>query len=122
MLLMLTPTLACAMTFCPMQEAVAAQAEPEHKSCHDMMEPEKEEPSSLMFMLDCMGVDLFQQDHSFDIRPDMVLSDIDHVWGDFTSEYNFRPENINAIRDPPDKHIELRGQPSLIHITQRFRN
>ncbi len=114
MFLMLTPILTCAMTFCPMQSAQAAGSE----SCHDMEDEGAEPP---MFSIDCMGIDLFQQDTNHDFQPDLVLTSIDPVWSDLVADYNFRPEYINSIRGPPDKFIEPRGQPSIILNTQRFR-
>lgn len=111
MLLMLTPILVCAMAFCPMQ-AQAAEGEPCHQS---------DDNQGLMLSLDCMGVDLFQQDISNDIQPDQSVDSVVFAWADLVAEYNFQPDNINSIRGPPDRTIDPQSQPSLILTTQRFR-
>lgn len=114
MFMMLTPVLVCTMTFCPMQSAQAAEPKP----CH---ETEEKGSTSLMLVLDCMGVDLFQQDTSLDFQPNLIMTDVSHTWFDLAVDYNFLPKNVNNIRGPPDKYIEPRGQPSIILTTQRLR-
>lgn len=111
-LLMFTPVLVCAMAFCPMQAAQAAEMEPCHQS---------DDNQGLMLSLDCMGVDLFQQDVSNDIQPDLSVDSIYYAWVDLVAEYSFQPNNINGIRGPPDRTIDPQNQPSLILTTQRFR-
>ncbi len=111
-LLMLTPVLMCAMAFCPMQAAQAADAQP----CH-----EADGHDGLMLAMDCMGVDLFQADVSNDIQPDLSLDSIDYAWVDLVAYYNFLPSNINGIRGPPDRAERPNTDPSLILTTQRFR-
>jgi hypothetical protein len=113
-LLMLTPVMACAMTFCPMQSAQAAEPEP----CHETEDKGAELP---MLVFDCMGVDLFAQDVSFDYQLDQQLDTIDFAWADLTTEYNLYGRHGNAIRGPPDWLHISQTQPSLILTTQRFR-
>lgn len=113
-LLMLTPVLVCTMTFCPMQSAQAAEPKP----CH---EAEEKGSKSLMLVLDCMGVDLFQQDTSLDFQPEIIITDVNHTWFDLTADHSLLLEKVNSIRGPPDKYTEPRGQPSIILTTQRFR-
>lgn len=110
-LLMLTPILACGMAFCPTM-ANAAEQEP----CH-----QTDDNDGVMLVVDCMGVDLFQQDASNDIQPDQSVDNIDYVWADLVADYSFKPDNINGIRGPPDRVIDPQSQPSLILTTQRFR-
>lgn len=112
--LMLTPVLACAMTFCPMQSAQAAEPEP----CHETEDKGAKLP---MLALDCMGIDLFAQDISFDYQPDQQLDTLDFTWVNLTTEYDFNVGHDNAIRGPPDWSHISQTQPSLILTTQRFR-
>ncbi len=111
--LMLTPVLACAMAFCPMQTAQAAEQEP----CHEA----EDNDSGPMLALDCMGVDLFQQDVSNDIQPDSSVDSSSYVWADQVADYSFLPGSINSIRGPPDRGKQPQNQPSTILTTQRFR-
>ncbi|GJL85420.1 MAG: hypothetical protein DHS20C02_11950 [Micavibrio sp.] len=110
-LLMLTPVLACGMAFCPTM-ANAAEQQP----CH-----ETDGNDGPMLVVDCMGVDLFQQDVSNDIQPDLSVDNVDYAWADLVADYNFQPDNINGIRGPPDQALRPQPQPSIILTTQRFR-
>lgn len=114
-LLMLMPSLACAMTYCPMQ---SAQAE-EQKPCHQSEDGKKDGP---MLTLDCLGVDLFQQDAQADVpQPQSFVDIINFAWADLAADYNFLPVNIHGIRGPPDWAERTPNQPSIILTTQRFR-
>ena len=109
-LLAITPSLACAMTTCPMQSAMAGDAMP----CHG-------DNDTLMLMQDCMGVDFFSQDVSYDIQINQPVDDVDIAWADLTPAYHSEPHQINAIRGPPPR-INIAGlQPSIYFTTQRFR-
>ncbi|MCB9982721.1 MAG: hypothetical protein H6861_03465 [Rhodospirillales bacterium] len=112
---MLTPILTCAMPFCPMKGAQAAEAKP----CHQSKDSKKSGP---MMALDCMGVDLFQPSLQADVpQPDTSVDVIHFVWADLTADYGFQPVDIHGIRGPPDWAGRTPGQPSLILTTQRFR-
>jgi len=111
-LLMLTPVLVCAMSFCPMQSAQAAQSEP----CH-----QTDDNKGIMLSLDCMDVDLFQSDTANDIQPDLTIDSVDYVLADLTSGWSLTPANIHGIRGPPERTTEPYVRPSLILTTQRFR-
>ena len=114
--LMLTPVLACAMTFCPMQSAQAAEPEP----CHET--GDKDTGAELpMLALDCMGIDLFSQDMSVDYALDQQADAPDFTWANLTTEYDFNEGHDNAIRGPPDWLHITQTRPSLILTTQRFR-
>jgi hypothetical protein len=114
-LIMLTPSLACAMTYCPMQSANTG----EQKPCHQSKDSKKDGP---MLVLDCMSIDLFSQDIQTALPQPEDLSDTVHfAWADLTPDYSFQPANIHAIRAPPDWSATPPGQPSLILTTQRFR-
>lgn len=111
-LLMLTPVLVCAMSFCPMQSAQAAQGEPCHQTGDN---------KGIMLSLDCMGVDLFQNDTANDIQPDLNIDSVDYTYADLTAGWSTVPDNIHGIRGPPERTSEPYARPSLILTTQRFR-
>ncbi len=111
-LLMLTPVLACGMAFCPTMASAA-----EDQPCHESGDMDKS--SAPMLVIDCMGVDLFQQDISSDIQPDLSADNIDYALADLTTEHYFQSNNINNIRGPPDRPSNTK--PSIILTTQRFR-
>lgn len=119
-LLMLTPVLTCMMAFCPMQSAQAAEPKP----CHQSEEAQKDgQKSGPMFALDCMGIDLFQQDVQADaVQPDQSLDHIDFAWVDLTSNYNLLISANLFIRGPPfntsPPHL---NNHDLYLITQRLR-
>ena len=79
MLIMLTPSLACAMTVCPMQKVKGSDM-----SCH-----QSGENGAPMLVLDCMGLDLFQQDVNNDFQPDQSIEKIDYVWADLFNNTGF---------------------------------
>lgn len=117
-LLMLTPVLACAMTFCPMQSAQAAEPMP----CHESKgQSENKSPELPMLVLDCMGIDLFAQGTSVDYQPDQQLNTIDFTWADLSTKYDFSQSTSNTIRGPPNWLQISQTQPSIILTTQRFR-
>ena len=114
-LLMLTPVMTCAMAFCPMQSAHAG----EQKPCHQSKDSKKDGP---MLALDCMGVNLFQQDAQADVPQPQASVDIIHfAWADLTAGYNFQPTAVHFIRGPPFDTERPQSQPSIILTTQRFR-
>ena len=114
-LLMLTPVMTCAMAFCPMQSAHAG----EQKPCHQSKDSKKDGP---MLALDCMGVNLFQQDAQADVPQPQASVDIIHfAWADLTADYNFQPTTVHFIRGPPFNTERPQSQPSIILTTQRFR-
>lgn len=113
MLLMLTPSLACGMSDCPEPD----QSKP--IPCHQSEDSKKDGP---MLTLDCMGVDLFQQDAQADVpQPHSSIDIIHFAWADLTADYNFLPVNIHGIRGPPDWAGRPQNQPPIILTTQRFR-
>lgn len=111
-LLMLTPSLACAMTYCPMKASATEQSMPCHQTATD---------DGVMLILDCMGVDLFQQDASGSFSNDQPIESMDYAWVELVSEYGFQPNNTQSIRGPPDTFSVPHETRSIILTTQRFR-
>ena len=119
-LLMLTPVLTCAMAFCPLDVAQAAEPKP----CHQSAEKQADEPQKgPMMALDCMGVDLFQPDVQVDItQPDLSVDHIDFVWADITANYDFLLTSGHFIRGPPfDDSPPHLNSTDLYLTTQRLR-
>lgn len=95
---MLTPSLVCAMAFCPVQSAQAA-VKSAASPCHQA-KPEK--AKSPMFALDCMGVDLFAGDGAHALKsPD--FSPIAVVFPAFVNV--FTPSHADL------SHADIRGPP-----------
>ena len=113
MLIMLTPSLACAMTYCPVQASKDAGA----SSCHQA----ENETKSPMLALDCMGIDLFQADTSNDIQPNLSFDTIDFAWNTASSADDLYRGTKNTIRGPPNWSTTPLNPPSIIITTQRFR-
>lgn len=116
MLIMLTPSLVCAMTYCPMQTDASVQM-----PCHEASD---NGAATLMLGADCMGVDLMLQDTP-DYTPIAQLGDAqDHHPVDFITRNDGAPHNLNIIRGPPINIVpprHLQYQAALILTTQRFR-
>lgn len=138
MLLIITPTLACAMVLCPMQSNTEtsvnkeSNATPFHKPCHNMMGMEAKGRSTtqnklqkgIMLGLDCMNVDLFHQTAQQDVikAPDQILA-LDAFWNNVTPPVTFLIEDTPLGRGPPiheNPHLAMRQQ-SLYLSTSRLR-
>lgn len=116
-LLMLTPSLACAMTFCPMKSGTAEQSMSEMSMpCHQTATDD-----GVMLILDCMGVDLFQQDACSSFSNEQSIESLDYAWLELASEYGFQPSNTQSIRGPPNTFSVPHETRSIILTTQRFR-
>ena len=113
-LLMLTPVLACAMTFCPSQAEAATPEMP----CH---EPDK--PSTPMLALDCMGIDLFQQDfNDTAFLIDQTVDKTDMPWIVMASVHKAQTSSFKSIRAPPfDPFEHMQTAPPPLITTQRIR-
>ncbi|MCB1563685.1 MAG: hypothetical protein KDJ75_08940 [Alphaproteobacteria bacterium] len=112
-LIMFTPSLVCTMDYCPMP------VKSEQKPCHQTSGSQKDGP---MLALDCMGVNLFQQEVQIDVpQPDRSVNIIHFAWADIAADYSFQPTKIHDIRGPPDETGQIPDAPPLILITQRFR-
>ncbi len=111
-LAMLTPMLVCGMDM-GMSEAQA-------KSPHNCDIP-CSEMDDLMFILDCMDVELQAAQNSVTVKqPDLTTSKIVYASVDATSSSTlfFGANNIRG--SPPDKTVISSATPSVILNTQRF--
>ena len=111
-LLMLTPVMVCAMAYCPMQSAQAADVMP----CHDMDDNE-----SLTLAIDCMGGDIsFVTDDEVEL-PDLSLTDV--TYDPILASETMLPAAIHndPIRGPPQLHIHPAERNILFQKSQRIR-
>lgn len=125
-LIMLTPSLACAMPVCAdkMQAAAAKQPCAEHHAGHDTDggKESSSSPKGVNFLIDCMGVDLQTADSASVQKPDIQAGLI------FSAVINTdvpvipTPAQSSEIRGPPPDWLALsQTQPSILLTTQRFR-
>ena len=117
MFLMLTPILTCAMAFCPMQAAYAAPVPP----CHQLEGGSQNDAP--MMALDCMGVDLFQQNVSIDVpQPDPSIDYLSFASADLFVGDRFKSYWAYGNRGPPfGADVFLQAQRAIILTTQRLR-
>lgn len=122
MLVMLTPSLVCAMPICT-DEALAAKAEvpcADHASHHgDKKEGKSNKPT---FMSDCAGVDMQKADTASFEKPDLKSDSLLFIMADGLVLDAFAHTDAGTIRGPPPDWPALsRTQPSILLTTQRFR-
>jgi len=116
-----TLSLACSMSFCPIQ-AHATESSELAKSdlppCHESNEQSAD--CDFMSNMDCLGIDLAQIDNNYDLVQDS--SSVDFVWANLTIDYNdffYRP---NVIRGPPfEFEVSHLNNHDLYLTTQRLR-
>lgn len=124
-LLMLTPSLACAMPTCgPKAKESAAATLPcaEHHPGHDTGSKKEGGKGKVNLLIDCMGVDMQKADAAsldkLDIKKDLIVYTL--VTDAAVSQ--FAPTDAGTIRGPPPDWPALsRTQPSILLTTQRFR-
>ena len=118
--LMLMPIMACGMAFCPMRAAQAAVSE--KMPCHQSNDTQKSGP---MLVLDCMGVDLFQENTQLDSKissPDLSLEKLVFFWADTPSNNDFILASSHSIRGPPTDTSPPHAHSHNIYLTtQRLR-
>lgn len=119
MLVMLTPSLVCAMPIC-MDEALAAKAE---MPCADHHGNKKEGKSDKpTFMSDCAGVDMQKADTASLEKPDLKSGSLLFLLVDDLALDNLSHADAVTIRGPPPDWPALsRTQPPILLTTQRFR-
>ncbi len=122
MLVMLTPSLVCAMPICT-DEALAAKAK---MPCadHAPHDSDKKENKSnkLTLMSDCAGVDMQKSEAVSFEKLDLKVDSLIYILADSLPLDNLAFANAGIIRGPPPDWPALsRTQPSILLTTQRFR-
>ncbi len=126
MLIMLTPSLACAMPVCaePAKAAVTAKMPcGDHMNMEHHGDKKEKKSSSGMLMKDCMGLELQVADNGPVIHKPDVTKDLPIVMA-----FNVEPVHVWTVGDisgirgpPPDWPSHFQTQPSIILTTQRLR-
>lgn len=126
MLIMLTPSLACAMPVCaePAQAAnPMAMLDMPCPSMDHQGKAQEKKSSPGMLMKDCMGLELQVSDNGPVIHKPEISKDVPVVlaWN-IESVTAWTLGNVRAIRGPPpDWPSHFQTQPSIILTTQRLR-
>ncbi len=124
MLVMLTPSLACAMPICADEAQAAAVEQPcAGHSGHHQSSEKKEPVGKVNFLKDCMGVDLQVADDAASVKvPDLKK---DTPFDDSLVAYPAKiwpaVAAIEIRGPPPDWLAFLLTQPSILLTTQRLR-
>ncbi len=120
-LVMLTPSLACAMPTCADDASGIIKVE---KPCADHLSKNtKADKSSdqVKLVLDCMGVDLQKADTASINAPDLKSFSVSYI----LTDDRFGAQNINQytqeIRGPPPFTALTQTQPPILQSTQRVR-
>lgn len=98
------PFLACAMAFCPLRAAQAAERSAAPPPCHAAA-TKASEPQGPMLAVDCLGVDLFKAGaYSLDL-PDMAAAA--HLFIPLAFSFASRPVDVqrSAPWPPPDRPV-----------------
>lgn len=124
-LLMLMPSLACAMPTCgPKAKESAAASLPcaEHHPGHDTGSKKEGGKGNVNLLIDCMGVDMQKADTASLDKPDIKKDLIVYTLVADVSPSRFLPADAGAIRGPPPDWPALsQTQPSILLTTQRLR-
>lgn len=121
-LVMLTPSLVCAMPICK-DEALAAKAQMPCADHADHHGDKKEGKSNkLTFMSDCAGVDMQKADSASYEKPDIKKDFIVYPLVADIAVSLFLLTDLGTIRGPPPDCLALsQAQPSILLTTQRLR-
>ncbi len=127
MLLMFTPGLVCGPFMAAGKVQAAVTQMPDMPDCHGMVmdkdvdSKKSSADHSTMLFKDCAKVDVFSADHAVLKKPDMEKAFF-IAWADMPSQPSFTPANFHVIRGPPPDWPDIsKTKPSIILITQRFR-
>jgi hypothetical protein len=124
-ILMLTPSLACAMPTCgPKAKESAAAALPcaEHHSGHDTGSKKEGGKGKVNLLIDCMGVDMQKADTASLDKPDIKKDLVIYALVADVSASRFSAADVGTIRGPPpDWPAFSQTQPSILLTTQRLR-
>lgn len=124
MLVMLTPSLACAqIMMCAEMKAVDGTKALDMPPCHGGASDKQETQDSLMFFKDCTGADLAQSDYNPSLqKPDLQVDKVFFAWADMVPEYSFAPLDAHQIRGPPFEYrVSHLNNHDLYLTTQRLR-
>lgn len=127
MLVMLTPSLACAMPVCADKAQAAVTTEQpcaEHHAGHDTGsgKDSSSSPKGINFLIDCMGVDLQTADSASVQKPDIQAGPV--FASIIVTDVPVVPASAQSseIRGPPPDWLTLsQTQPSILLTTQRLR-
>lgn len=124
-LLMLTPSLACAMPACEAKaegSAVASLPCAEHHSGRNS-DNKDEESGKVNLLIDCMGVDMQKADTATNLNKSDVKNDfITYPLVADIAANRFLPADTGVIRGPPPDWPTLsQTQPSILLTTRRIR-
>ncbi len=122
MLVMLTPSLVCAMPVCT-DEALAAKAKMpcvDHAPHHSDKKENKSNKPTLMS--DCAGVDMQKADTASLDKPDLKSGSVVYILADNARVDWLLHTSLRFIRGPPPDWPALsQTQPAILLTTQRLR-
>ena len=121
MLVMLTPSLACAMLVCAdSKQAVKTEQPP--CAGHHSGSRKAESSGKIMLLIDCMGMDLQVADSNADFKKPDTQGDV-IVYALANETLLSQPDYIvSKIRGPPPDWPSIsQTQPSILLTAQRFR-
>lgn len=121
MLVMLTPSLACAMPICAEGKQAVKTEQPPCAEHHSGSRKD-ESGGKVKLLIDCMGVDLQTADSHTDLKkPDIRNDNIVYALADeiLLSQADYIVSKIRG--PPPDRISYAETHPSIILTTNRFR-
>jgi hypothetical protein len=125
MLIMLTPSLACAMPVCAEpSKGVAAVKMPcgDHMNMEHQGDKKDKKYSSGMLMKDCLGLELQASDKGPLVqKPDLSKDAASPMVIAVSPTIVWTPRETSGTRDPPDRPALSKTQISVLLTTQRFR-
>ncbi len=122
LLLILTPSLACAMPTCADDKQ---QVEAKNQPCadrHSEHGKDNKDSSTVNFVVDCMGVDMQLADTTSLDKPDFKTDVVIYAFAADVLNNPLIQTKADTIRGPPpDLLSRYETQPSIILTTQRYR-
>lgn len=121
MLVMFTPSLACAATICATMGQNDQSRHVQEKPCHGDTQ-QNSDKSGLMFFKDCTNVDLGQIDDDRTVqKPDFQIDKVVYSPRAFDDPSGFSVEEPNHIRGPPFAIVSVSSYPPPYMTTLRLR-
>ena len=123
MLIMLTPSLACAMPVCAEQTGQAAEeTQPPCAEHHPGGSSDSKEDTKVKFLLDCMGVDLQKADTASIDKPILKVAMDGYILAALVPTASIPYKAVGIIRGPPpDWPVLSQTYPPIFLTTQRIR-